>query len=73
MTTQTLRGQYQAERAIAHDLLKRASEKSSIIRQRLAVVAQDLRQAAATAGVGGEGLLRLANQFEQNARSGDNP
>jgi hypothetical protein len=71
MTPQNLRWQLQAEQAVAHALLERASEKSGIIRQRLAVVALDLRQAAAFGGNCSEGLLRIADTFEQNAQPGD--
>lgn len=59
------------ERAAGHALIARASEKSSVIRQRLAAVAEELRQAAATAGSGSEGLLKLASKFEENSKPGD--
>lgn len=62
---------YDEERTLGHALIARASEKSTIIRQRLAVVAEELRQAAATAGNGSEGLLKLASQFERNSKPGD--
>lgn len=66
-----LRRHYDSERTVASALIDDACERSVHIRQRLAAVAQDLRQAAATAGSGSEGLLRLASKFEQNSRPGD--
>lgn len=59
------------DRDIANALIGRASEKSDLIRRRLAVVAEELRQAAATAGDGCVGLLQLASKFEQNSKPGD--
>lgn len=70
MQTNLLRKQFEAECAVEHALIERACEKSNIIRQRLAAVAEDLRQAAATAETGGESLLRLANKFEMNSKPG---
>lgn len=58
--------------AAAHSLVERASERSCMIRQRLAVVAQELRQAAATGDSRSEGLLALAQKFEHHSKSGDN-
>jgi len=52
-------------------LVDRACEESYNIRRRLAVVAEELRQAATTAGTMGESLLALAAKFEQNATAGD--
>ncbi len=59
------------ERAVRHALVARASEKSNVIRQRLAAVAEELREAAATAGTGSDNLLQLANKFEQNSKPGE--
>jgi hypothetical protein len=66
-----LRWRYDSEGAIARALVDDACERSGHIRRRLAAVAQDLRQAAATAGSGSEGLLKLASKFELHSRPGD--
>lgn len=71
MLAEDFKRHYDEERTLGHALVARASEKSNIIRQRLAVVAEELRQAAATAGNGSEGLLKLASQFEHNSKPGD--
>jgi len=61
-----------AERVAALALMCEAQLKSEIIRRRLAVVAGDLRVAAAQSDLGGEHLLNLANRFERQSRAGDN-
>lgn len=61
-----------AERAAAQALVTDAQLKSEAIRQRLAVVARDLRAAAATAGAGRDNLLNLASRFERQSRAGEN-
>jgi len=69
---ESFRWRHDSERAFAPALIERASVEAILIRQRLAIVAQELRQAAAAAGPKCEGLLNLANRFEQNSRPGDN-
>lgn len=71
MLAEDFRRRHDTERALGLALIDRASQKSNIIRKRLAAVAEELRQAAATAGTGSEGLLRLATKFEQNSKPGD--
>ena len=68
---ENFRWQFDSERAFAPALIERASEGAVHIRTRLAVVAQELRQAAATAGPRCDGLLKLASTFEQNSKPGD--
>jgi hypothetical protein len=65
------RWRHDSERAVALSLIERASEGAVHIRTRLAVVANELRQAAATAGPRCDGLLKLASKFEQHSRPGD--
>ena len=60
------------ERVAALALICDAQLKSEIIRRRLAVVASDLRVAAAQSDIGSEHLLNLANRFERQSRAGDN-
>jgi hypothetical protein len=71
MYAEDFKRHYDEERALGHALIVRASEKSSVIRRRLAAVAEELRQAAATAGTGSDGLLKLASKFEQDSKPGD--
>ena len=59
------------QRAVEAALIAQASEASLAIRRRLAAVADELRNAAISAGSGSENLLQLANKFEQHARAGD--
>jgi hypothetical protein len=49
------------------------SDISTIIRRRLADVADELRQVAGSAGSASENLLQIANRFEQHAKAGDTP
>jgi len=65
------RWRHDSERAVALSLIERASEGAVHIRTRLAVVANELRQAAATAGPRCDGLLKLASKFEQHSSPGD--
>ena len=60
------------ERVAAFALVCEAQLKSESIRRRLAVVAGDLRIAAAQSEIGSEHLLNLANRFERQSRAGDN-
>jgi hypothetical protein len=71
MFAEDFRQRYEEESAAAHNLIERASARSNDIRKRLATVAVELRQAAATAGTGRESLLKIASKFEQNAMPGD--
>lgn len=71
MLAEDFRRRHDTERALGLALIDRASEKSNLIRRRLAAVAEELREAAATAEFGSEGLLKLASQFEQNSKPGD--
>jgi hypothetical protein len=72
MFVEDFRRHYDEERALGNALIARASERSSVIRQRLAAVAIELRQAAAAAGSESEGLLlKIASQFEQQSKPGD--
>ena len=71
MLVDDFRRRYDEELVFEHALIERASEKSDIIRKRLAAVAEELRMAAATASTGSEGLLNLARKFEQHAKPGD--
>ena len=66
------RWRHDSERMVTPSLIYRASEEAVHIRTRLAVVAKELRQAAATAGSKCDVLLTLASKFEQNSRPGDN-
>ena len=68
---ENFRWRYDSVRVVERSLIERASEGAVHIRTRLAVVAKELRQAAATAGPGCDGLLKLARQFEQNSKLGD--
>jgi len=61
-----------AEKAAAQALMTDAQLKSEAIRQRLAVVARDLRAAATTAGAGRDSLLDLASRFERQSKAGEN-
>lgn len=71
MLAEDFRRRHDTERVLGLALIDRACEKSTLIRQRLAAVAEELRQAAATAGSGSEGLLKLARKFEENSKSGE--
>ena len=50
--------------------LQRASDASSTIRERLATVAQELRTAAAGSAAA-DCLIRLANDFDEHAMTGE--
>jgi len=63
--------QQAGERVAALALMCETQRKSESIRHRLAVVAGDLRAAAALSDIGGEHLLTLANRFERQSRAGD--
>jgi hypothetical protein len=71
MFEEDFRRRYEEEGAAEHNLIERACARSDVIRKRLATVAVELRQAAATAGTGREGLLKIASKFEQHATAGD--
>jgi hypothetical protein len=71
MCTENFGRRYEEEGAAAHNLVERASTRSDVIRKRLADVAVELRQIAATAGNGREDLLNLARKFEQGSLPGD--
>jgi len=60
------------EQTAAAALVHQASDTSTLIRTRLAIVAHDLRKAALLAGPGGMSLLEIAKRFERHARAGDN-
>ena len=71
MFAEDFKRRYEEEGAAEHNLIECACARSDVIRKRLATVAVELRLAAATAGTGREGLLKLARKFEQNAMPGD--
>jgi hypothetical protein len=59
------------ENALASALMNKATEHSRATRDRLAVVAGELRDAAtATAGSTSDNLKQLADRFEQHSKNG---
>jgi hypothetical protein len=69
MTAADRRQRLETELATQDALVCKASNTSSMIRQRLASVADDLRLAAETAGAASGNLLHLADRFEQHSRA----
>lgn len=67
-----LKTRHAEESAIAITLMAEVQIKSAAIRARLAAVARDLRNAAATAETGSEHLLNLASRFEHQSQARDN-
>lgn len=61
------------EEIAAQALVHLAADTSESIRRRLAVVAEELRTAAATAATEKDRLLRLATVFEHHSKPGDRP